>query len=96
MANKKPTSLTQKQKDNIIELFFARVTNTERARKIIRVASALADEPDDDAFYSAIYKYSLAENWPNLERDYDEFVIPGDFGVANIEMLNPRRARKLD
>ena len=96
MASKKAKALTQAQKDNIIELFFERVTNPERARKIIRLAYSLADEPDDDAFYSAIYKYSLAENWPNLERDYDELVIPGDFGALNNEMMNPKRPRSRD
>lgn len=96
MASKKIKPLTSKQRDNIIELFFARVENAERRRKIIRLANSLADEPNDDTFFSAIYKYSKAENWENLERDFDEFVIPGDFGAANDEMLNPRRARKLD
>lgn len=89
--------LSQDRRDNIIELFFQRVTNPERARKIIRLAYSLSEELDDDIFYATIYNYSKSENWSDLDRAYSEHVYPGDFGPltealdgGSLDTLRPR------
>jgi hypothetical protein len=69
--------LSKAQKENIRQLLFQRVPDSPRRSKIIALANALSDNGEkEEDYFAALYHYALKENWPDLERDYDEFVKP--------------------
>lgn len=61
--------VSKAQRNKIKEMFFARVPDSQRRHRIIQLAHILADEPEDDDFYSALYHYSLEENWDDADKE---------------------------
>jgi hypothetical protein len=73
--------LTQAQKSNIVQNFLLRVANASRRVKIQRIALSLSDfDSTSDDYYSMLHFYSLEENWPTIDKDYQEFYVPGYSG----------------
>lgn len=62
--------LSRKEKNEIRSLFYKRVTDVDKRAKIVRLAQILTDEFDTGDFWAMVYHYSLQENWPSLERDF--------------------------
>lgn len=86
-TNSENFELTKDQKANIIQNFLKRVTSVDKAIKIQRLALSLAENDDtSDEYYAAVHFYSLNENWPKIDKDYEEFYIPGDLGSRNINV----------
>ena len=98
MASKKVTaeniSFDESDKEEIIENLFKRVDNVKRRAKIVALANTLSDDGEDEkAYYSTIYHYSLRENWPVLEIDFDEFVGGGLMDPADYVYKTGRAQR---
>lgn len=81
-SNAKDSKLTQQQKTSIVENFLVNVQDIEKSIKIQRIALSLSDYDDtSDEYYAFLYFYSQEENWPKIDEDYEEFYVPGYFGV---------------
>jgi hypothetical protein len=87
------TKLTQAQKTNIVQNFLLRVNNISRRAKIQRIALSLSDFDDtSDDYFALLNFYSLEENWPTIDKDYEEFYVPGYSGDnEKSERNNPER-----
>lgn len=86
--------LTKDQKANIVENFFKRVSNVDRAFKIQRLALSLSDYDDtSDDYYAFLHFYSLEENWPKIDKDYNEFYIHGHSGTNQDFSLEPQKLK---
>lgn len=73
----------QSSKDEIMENLIKRVSNSMRRAQIVALAHELSDGGENEkAFYSAVYHYSLRENWPQLDDDFKEF-LPGGVTPVN-------------
>jgi hypothetical protein len=76
--------LTSNQKTNIIQNFFIRVPNASRRIKIQRLALTMSDfNENSDDYFALLNFYSLQENWSTIDKDYEEFYIPGYSGENN-------------
>jgi hypothetical protein len=85
--------LSQAQKSNIVQNFFLRVPNVSRRTKIQRIALSLSDFDDtSDDYFALLNFYSLEENWPTIDKDYEEFYVPGySGGNEKSERNDPER-----
>jgi hypothetical protein len=73
--------LSATQKTNIVQNFFIRVANASRRTKIQRIALSLSDfDNTSDDYFALLNFYSLEENWPTIDKDYQEFYVPGYSG----------------
>jgi hypothetical protein len=72
--------ITQAQRAQITQLLMKRINDPKMRTMIVRFATYLAEGKMDDTFYSALYTYSLSENFDKLRQGYQ------DFGVASMDM----------
>lgn len=85
-------SFSADQQEQIMSLFYQRVPDGARRAKILELAAHLGEDDETDR-YKAIYHYSLAENWPALDRDYREVVKPFSAYMPESDKLKPRNAK---
>lgn len=79
--------LSRKEKNQIRTLFYKRVKDVDKRAKIVRLAQILTDEFDTGDFWAMVYHYSLEENWPSLERDFQKY---GSVWDADTELNSER------
>lgn len=94
---KETLTFDQSAKDEIIENLFKRVPNSIRRSQIIALATELSNNrTNDKEFYSAVYHYSLRENWPELDNDFKEFLGSGVVPVNDDGSIGdePRQVQK--
>lgn len=85
-------SMSDSDKTAIRRLLLERVPQADRRGKILQLAAALGDAmEEDDDWYSAIYHYALPENWQELERDHQEFVVGGSIDFSKFDLSKRQR-----
>lgn len=92
---KDKVSLSEKQIAEMRKLFFRRVTDSPQRAKIMRLSQILTDEFNTPDFWAMVYYYSLKENWPTLEEDFQRY---GSVWEADTEISAtiPERGRNSD
>ena len=70
-------TITPEQIQEIKRLLFIRVEDAVTRSKIYRVAAANG-EPGDTDYWATIYHYSLSENWPELDEEFNN--VNGQYG----------------
>ena len=67
--------LSQAQRTQIVDLFMKRVRDPKMRRMIMRYSTFLAESRDNDTFYSALYTFSLSENFDKVRQGYKDFAL---------------------